>query len=87
MPVRSEQIATVSLPSFRAGCGDIAPFAGAFSLINSDLLVAFAPAVAQAAVGFAFELALQTISPAIAPWVNSQSSNSCETAQALVGAL
>ena len=30
-PVRSEQIATVSLPSFRAGCGGIDAFAGAFS--------------------------------------------------------
>ena len=35
-PVRSEQIATVSLPSFRAGCGGIDAFAGAFSFINSD---------------------------------------------------
>ena len=45
MPVRSEQIATVSLPSLRADCGEIAPFAGAFSFINSDLLVAFTAAV------------------------------------------
>ncbi len=95
-PVRSEQIASVSLPSFRAGCGGIDAFAGAFSFINSDQLVAFARAVAQNAVGFAFELALETISPviaetmaklrALAQWVNSQNLNSCETAQALVGA-
>ena len=96
-PVRSEQVATVSLPSFRAGCGGIDGFAGAFSFVNSDQLVAFARAVAQNAVGFAFELALETISPviaetmaklrALAQWVNSQNLNSCETAQALVGAL
>ena len=59
--------------------------------------MAFARAVAQNAVGFAFELALETISPviaetmaklrALAQWVNSQNLNSCETAQALVGAL
>ncbi len=95
-PVRSEQIASVSLPSFRAGCGGIDAFAGPFSFINSDQLVAFARAVAQNAVGFAFELALETISPviaetmaklrALAQWVNSQNLNSCETAQALVGA-
>ena len=95
-PVRSEQVATVSLPSFRAGCGGIDAFAGAFSFINSDQLVAFGRAVAQNAVGFAFELALETISPviaetmaklrALAQWVNSQNLNSCETAQALVGA-
>ncbi len=96
-PVRSEQVATVNLPSFRAGCGGIDTFAGAFSFINSDQLVAFARAVAQNAVGFAFELALETISPviaetmaklrALAQWVNSQNLNSCETAQALVGAV
>ena len=95
-PVRSEQIATVSLPSFRAGCGGIDAFAGAFSFIDSDQLVAFARAVAQNAAGFAFELALETISPVIAEtmsklralstWVNNQNLNSCETAQALVGA-
>ena len=95
-PVRSEQIATVNLPSFRAGCGGIDAFAGAFSFINSDQLVAFGRAVAQNAAGFAFELALETISPviaetmaklrALAQWVNAQNLNSCETAQALVGA-
>ena len=51
----------------------------------------------QNAAGFAFELALETISPviaetmaklrALAQWVNSQNLNSCETAQALVGAV
>ena len=53
--------------------------------------------MAQNAAGFAFELALETISPviaetlsklrALAQWVNSQNLNSCETAQALVGAV
>ena len=95
-PVRSEQIATASLPSFRAGCGGIDAFAGAFSFIDSDQLIAFGRAVAQNAAGFAFELALETISPviaetmsklrALAQWVNAQNLNSCETAQALVGA-
>ncbi len=96
-PVRSEPIATVSLPSFRAGCGGIDAFAGSFSFIDSDQLVAFGRAVAQNAVGFAFELALETISPviaetmsklrALAQWVNNQNLDSCETAQALVGAV
>ncbi|MDE0050453.1 MAG: conjugal transfer protein TraH, partial [Rhodospirillales bacterium] len=95
-PVRSEQIATVNLPNFRAGCGGIDAFAGAFSFIDSDQLVAFARSVAQNAAGFAFELALETVSPviaetmsklrALAQWVNGQNLNSCETAQALVGA-
>ena len=53
--------------------------------------------MAQNAAGFAFELALETISPviaetlsklrALAQWVNSQNLDSCETAQALVGAV
>ena len=96
-PVRSEPIATVSLPSFRAGCGGIDAFAGSFSFIDSDQLIAFGRAVAQNAAGFAFELALETISPviaetmsklrALAQWVNNQNLDSCETAQALVGAV
>ena len=96
-PVRSEQIATVNLPSFRAGCGGIDAFVGAFSFIDSDQLIAFGRAVAQNAAGFAFELALETISPviaetmaklrALAQWVNDRNLNSCETAQALVGAV
>ena len=96
-PVRSEQIATVNLPSFRAGCGGIDAFAGAFSFIDSDQLIAFGRAVAQNAAGFAFELALETISPviaetmaklrALAQWVNDRNLNSCESAQALVGAV
>ena len=95
-PVRAEQIATLNLPSFRAGCGGIDAFAGAFSFIDSDQLVAFARAIAQNAAGFAFELALETISPviaetmsklrALAQWANNRNVNSCETAQALVGA-
>ena len=65
-PVRSESVATISLPSYRAGCGGIDAFAGAFSFIDSDQMIAFARAVAQNAAGFAFELALETISPVIA---------------------
>ena len=85
-PVQSERIATVNLPSFRAGCGGIDAFAGSFSFIDSDQLVAFARGIAQNATGFAFELALETISPviaetmsklrALANWVNNQSINS-----------
>ena len=95
-PVQAQRIGTVSLPSFRAGCGGIDAFAGAFSFIDSDELVAFARGIAQNATGFAFELALETISPviaetmsklrALAQWVNNQSINSCEMAQSLVGA-
>ena len=50
-PVQSERIATVNLPSFRAGCGGIDAFAGSFSFIDSDQLVAFARGIAQNATG------------------------------------
>ncbi len=95
-PSRAEPVASIGLPSFRAGCGGVDAFAGAFSFVDSDQLVAFGRAVAQNATGFAFELALETISPvvaetlsklrALATWVNSRNLQSCETAQALVGA-
>ena len=46
-PVRSEQVATVNLPSFRSGYGGIDAFAGAFSFINSDQLFAVARTFAR----------------------------------------
>ena len=96
-PTRRSQIAALELPGFRAGCGGIDLFAGAFSFINADELVAAMKAIAANATGFAFQLALDTISPMIsdvlgelrdlAQRINDLDVNSCETAQALVGGL
>ena len=96
-PVRQAQIANVSLPSINAGCGGIDLFAGGFSYINSDQLVAMGKSIVSSAIPFAVDLALQTWAPqlknvkdrleSIAQRINSLSVNSCEAAQSSVAAL
>lgn len=96
-PQKRTQIASLTLPSVRAGCGGIDIFTGSFSFINANELVAMMKAIANNSVGFAFQVALETISPVIAEKVgeltdlaqkiNASSINSCETAQGLVGGL
>ncbi|MCE3543377.1 conjugal transfer protein TraH, partial [Escherichia coli] len=64
-PQRSVQPFNLQLPSARAGCGGIDLFAGSFSFINSGELVAMMKGVANNALGFAFKLAISSISPQI----------------------
>ena len=96
-PVRDTQIMSFSPPSISAGCGGIDMFAGGFSHINSDQLVAMGKNIISAAIPFAVDLALQTWAPqiknikdrleAIAQEINALSVNSCEAAQIGVSAL
>ena len=96
-PQQTTQIASVQMPSVRAGCGGIDIFSGGFSFINSDQLVAQMKAVASNAVSYAFMLALKTLSPIVADQieqlqgvadkVNQFNMSSCQQAQALVGGL
>lgn len=93
-PVINRNLVNLTLPSFRAGCGGIDMFAGAFSFINADQFVALLKGIANNAAGFAFKLALETISPVISQElgelndviqkINQSSINSCQTAQMLV---
>lgn len=96
-PSRNTTVATVNLPSYRAGCGGIDLFAGGFSFINSDELVALMKSIGNNAVAYSFKLALETISPMIAEqigtlqdWIqriNQFNMNSCEAAKGVVGGL
>lgn len=93
-PQRNVQPFNLQLPHARAGCGGIDLFAGSFSFINSAELVAMLKAVANNAVGFAFKLAIDSISPSIsktmdelaqkAQQLNQMNISSCETAQGLL---
>ncbi|MEF2482206.1 conjugal transfer protein TraH [Vibrio mimicus] len=96
-PIKNAELATLTLPSIKAGCGGIDAFMGGFSHINSDQLVQLGKAMVANAIPFAIDLALQTWAPQIKQirdnlqsiadkWLN-QSINSCETAQAAVGGL
>ncbi len=93
-PNKSVTPASITLPSIKAGCGGIDLFAGGFSFISADQFVALAKAVANNAIGFAFDLALTVIDSQIAVTmqkirdlankVNEFNINSCEAAQKLV---
>jgi len=88
---------SLQLPSARAGCGGIDLYLGSFSFINRDQFIALLKNIASSSTGFAFQLALETISPVIAEKtrelqdiiqkMNNFSINSCEQAQALVGGI
>ena len=79
-----------------AGCGGIDIYAGGFSFINRDELINTLKDIGANSTGYAFLLALETISPQIAntitqlqSWSNSINEvgiNSCEVASHLVGA-
>ena len=87
----------IQLPKASAGCGGIDLFSGSFSFINSDEIVAMLKATANNAVGFAFQLAIDSISAQIggvmkdmaqrAQQMNQHALSSCQEAQAAVGAL
>ena len=92
--VRNAQIAAFSLPSVEAGCGGIDIFSGSLSIISKNELVQLSKAIAANAVGYAFDLALETLAPVMAETmkdlrrklqaINQANINSCEAAEALV---
>lgn len=94
-PQKSVSPFTLQLPNARAGCGGIDLFSGSFSFINASQIVAMLKATANNALGFAFKLAIDSVSPEIgkvmdefsqkAQLLNQMNISSCETAQALVG--
>jgi conjugative transfer pilus assembly protein TraH len=96
-PQRSLNPVNVQLPGYRAGCGGIDIYGGGFSYVNSAQLVAFMKSVANNAASFAFQVALETISPVIAEKVgelqsvaqriNQFAMNSCESGQLAVAAV
>ncbi len=96
-PQKSINPVSVALPSARGGCGGIDLFAGSFSFINADEIVAMLKATANNAIGFAFQLAIDSISAQIGgvmkdmsqrvQQLNAFNMSSCEAAQQAVGSL
>lgn len=94
---RSSELYNIQLPSVRAGCGGIDIFGGSFSFISAEELIALMEAIMQNAAGFAFELALESMSPAVqetvaklrdlVQQVNAMNVNSCEAGQILASSL
>lgn len=81
-------------PSFKGGCNGIDLFGGSFSFINSEQLTQLMRSIAQAAIGYAFQLAIEGMCPTCAQVIsklqkdiaaiNSLMRNSCETGKWLV---
>lgn len=94
---RNSNLANIQLPSVRAGCGGIDLFGGAFSFISREEMIALMEAIMQNASGFAFELALESMSPSVqetvaklrdlVQQVNAMNINSCEAGQMLTASL
>lgn len=94
---RGVQLVHMDLPSFKSGCGNIDLFYGGVSFIKADQLVAMMKNILNSAGSYAFNLALETVTPEIANTlkyiqelankVNQTNINTCETASALVGSI
>ncbi len=93
-PVIQQRPVNIQMPKITAGCGGIDMFTGSFSHINLDQFVAQMKAIGANAVGYAFQIGLETLSPMIASTmsklqevvdqINSININSCESAKLLV---
>ena len=96
-PQKNLQPFYLDVPNIRAGCGGIDIHTGGFSFIKADALIQFGKTVIQDAPAYLADLALQTWAPQIktakdylqkiAQEINSQSMNSCQTAQTLVSGI
>jgi len=94
---RNSGLMNIQLPSVRSGCGGIDIYGGAFSYISKEELINLAKGIMQNASSYAFELALESLSPAVheqmaklrdlVQKVNAMNINSCETGQLLSGSL
>lgn len=83
-------------PSARGGCNGIDMFAGSFSFINGAQFTQLARSIAQAAIGYAFQLAIEGMCPTCAQVISKLQSeiakinalmrNSCEAGKAIVNA-
>ncbi len=81
-------------PGVKAGCGGIDLFGGSFSYINGAQFTQLMRSVAQAAVGYAFQLAIEGMCPTCAQvmtklqkdieFINSLMKNSCEAGKLIV---
>ena len=96
-PTKQINPVNLQLPRASGGCGGIDLFGGSFSFINTDEIVASLKATANNAIGFAFQLAIDSISAQIGgvmkdmshkiQQMNEFNMNSCQFAQEAVGAI
>ncbi len=88
------QLINITPPSFSAGCGGISMFFGGFSFISGAQFSQLVQNILQAALGYAIQLAIQTLCPACeavlqvlqkaAQMANSMANNTCHLAKEAV---
>lgn len=93
-PRKTYNLVNVQLPYVRGGCGGIDAFAGSFSFINSEQFTAMLQNIANNALGLAFQMAVESISPqlarlienmqAVAQAANNTNISSCKAASSLL---
>ncbi len=93
--VHQADLFSLQMPHYRAGCGGIDLFMGGFSYVNAQQFIQLLRNIGSNASGYAFNLALATVTPQIKSVlddlsakiqkVTNQSMNSCEAAATLVG--
>lgn len=93
--VNNVDLLSLQLPHYRAGCGGIDIFFGGLSYVQLDQFVELLRKIGSNATGYAFNLALATVTPQIKSVLDdllakvqkmtNQSINSCEAAATLVG--
>lgn len=91
------QLVSFTPPSITAGCGGIDAYLGSFSFINSEQIERFIKQLMGNAVGYFFDLALQTAVPGmksvkdfmqkLSTDLNSMNVSSCQAAQGIIGGL
>lgn len=97
VPQVSTNLASIQMPSIKAGCGGIDAFSGGFSFIDGEALGDLMTAILQNAEGFAFMIAIDVVDAQIGSelsklqsWiqrVNAMNINSCDAAAAAVGSI
>lgn len=95
--VFNSQLATLQLPDYKAGCGGIDMFMGAFSHLSSERLIEAMEAIGSNMGSFAMLIGLETMSPAVkniitelndwAQKINNANVNSCELAATTLGSV
>lgn len=95
--VETKQLAHIKFPDVRADCSGIDWHMGSFSFIDGQGLIQFIKNIGSQSAAYAFNLALETMSPQINGVlkdlsnklnnVNLANINSCEAAAALVGSV
>lgn len=95
--VHNAQLATLQPPGYRAGCGGIDMFMGAFSHLSSAELIKALKAIGSNMGSYALLLAIETMSPVIknivtelndlVQKINQSNINSCEIAATTLGAV